>query len=263
MADQAISGKFGNRNSNWRGGFASICAQCGARVWVKPSRASRDRYFCSKPCSHRWHSANTRGAKTSGWKGGEVEHSCRVCGNVFNALPSKQRLYCSKACGSIAHTSCVSISCRQCGQSFSVQRHRGGKARYCSNHCAASSRDSGRTIARRRLDRLMMVTIWNVLRTEKPSVSLERRVGYRSNELKEHMESLFVPGMSWENVGLWHVDHRTPLSAFQYSSSDDPAFKECWALSNLQPLWARENMSKGARLEWRRPDAAEMSPRPA
>lgn len=70
---------------------------------------------------------------------------------------------------------------------------------------------------------------------------------YSLQELMTHLESQFQPGMSWENYGQWHIDHIKPDCAFQYSSIFDDDFKKCWALSNLQPLWAKDNLSKGAK----------------
>lgn len=63
------------------------------------------------------------------------------------------------------------------------------------------------------------------------------------------LEAKFKPGMSWGNHGEWHIDHKRPIASYDFSSADDPAFKECWSLENLQPLWAKENLSKGARYE--------------
>lgn len=63
------------------------------------------------------------------------------------------------------------------------------------------------------------------------------------------LEAKFKPGMSWENHGAWHVDHKRPIASYNFSSVDDHEFKECWSLENLQPLWAKENLSKGARYE--------------
>ncbi len=54
--------------------------------------------------------------------------------------------------------------------------------------------------------------------------------------------------MSFENYGEWHIDHVVPASNFSYDSFEDKEFKDCWALSNLQPLWAEENLKKGDRL---------------
>lgn len=46
--------------------------------------------------------------------------------------------------------------------------------------------------------------------------------------------------MTWENYGKngWHLDHILPQIYFKYDSYNHPAFKACWDLSNLQPLWA-------------------------
>lgn len=64
-----------------------------------------------------------------------------------------------------------------------------------------------------------------------------------------HLERLFLPGMTWENYGKngWHIDHKMPKNLFSYDTTDDSQFKECWSLSNLQPLWWRDNISKGAK----------------
>ena len=71
-------------------------------------------------------------------------------------------------------------------------------------------------------------------------------VGYTLDDLKNHLESLFEQGMSWENYGFkgWHIDHVTPASWFDYNSKDDIEFKKCWCLSNLQPKWAIDNIKK-------------------
>lgn len=73
------------------------------------------------------------------------------------------------------------------------------------------------------------------------------RLGYSIIELRAHLEGLFTDGMNWDqfNAGKIHIDHRRPLASFDLS---DPAqVLSAWSLSNLQPLWARDNLSKGAR----------------
>lgn len=74
-------------------------------------------------------------------------------------------------------------------------------------------------------------------------------LGYSPEELIKHLESKFQPGMAWENYGRdgWHIDHIVPDSWFTYESMEDQGFKDSWALSNLQPLWAKPNHSKGNR----------------
>ena len=74
-------------------------------------------------------------------------------------------------------------------------------------------------------------------------------LNYTVDDLKKHLESKFQPGMSWSNYGEWEIDHIKPDSLFKYNSTDDEEFKECWALDNLQPLWAKENRSKGNKYE--------------
>jgi hypothetical protein len=54
--------------------------------------------------------------------------------------------------------------------------------------------------------------------------------------------------MTWENYGEWHVDHIVPVSAHNFETTEDIDFKKCWDLSNLQPLWATDNMRKNAKL---------------
>lgn len=77
-------------------------------------------------------------------------------------------------------------------------------------------------------------------------IELESKLPWTITELIIHLESKFKPGMTWDNYGKngWHVDHIIPDSWFNYNSTNDEGFKNSWALSNLQPLWASENLSK-------------------
>lgn len=77
----------------------------------------------------------------------------------------------------------------------------------------------------------------------------EDLVGFTIDQLKSHLERQFRPGMTWENYGQWHIDHRIPVSAFNYETPDDIDFKQCWALRNLQPLWAIDNLRKLNKLD--------------
>jgi hypothetical protein len=66
-------------------------------------------------------------------------------------------------------------------------------------------------------------------------------VGYSHNELRDHLESLFSDGMTWENYGKeWGVDHIKPIAKFEIGES--PAVIN--ALSNLRPLWKIDNLKK-------------------
>lgn len=71
-------------------------------------------------------------------------------------------------------------------------------------------------------------------------------VGCSVSELVKHIESRFVSGMSWDNRGKWHLDHVIPVSAFDLN---DPCQQEAaFHYTNLQPLWARDNLSKKDKL---------------
>jgi len=77
--------------------------------------------------------------------------------------------------------------------------------------------------------------------------SFPKYVDWSVKELKQHLESKFKDGMSWENYGQWHIDHVIPDSWFKYDSPYSDGFKKSWALENLQPLWAKENLKKGSK----------------
>jgi hypothetical protein len=77
----------------------------------------------------------------------------------------------------------------------------------------------------------------------------ENLVGYTVEQLKDHLEKRFLPGMSWGNYGDWEIDHIVPIAAHNYETPDDIDFMRCWALSNLRPLWKSDNRSKGAKLD--------------
>jgi hypothetical protein len=77
----------------------------------------------------------------------------------------------------------------------------------------------------------------------------ETLVGYSLEDLKNHLEKHFSPGMTWKNYGEWHVDHKIPRSVFNFTSVNDLDFRRCWALKNLQPLWAKDNIAKLNRLK--------------
>ena len=68
-------------------------------------------------------------------------------------------------------------------------------------------------------------------------------LGYSPKEFCAHIESLFKDGMTWENQGKWHIDHRIPQSYF--TSIDQ--IKECFALENLKPEWGEWNRWKSNR----------------
>ena len=71
---------------------------------------------------------------------------------------------------------------------------------------------------------------------------------YTPDELIIHLEEKFTDEMSWDNYGIWHVDHIRPISSFNIQEIGDESFMECWSLNNLQPLWGDENIRKSNKM---------------
>ena len=76
---------------------------------------------------------------------------------------------------------------------------------------------------------------------------------YSPQDLKEHIENQFDEKMNWDNYGdYWHIDHIIPQAVLPYKSLEDENFQKCWALENLRPLEATENLRKGSLYEGER-----------
>lgn len=76
-----------------------------------------------------------------------------------------------------------------------------------------------------------------------------RSIGYTGGDLRNHLERQFQKGMSWGNYGTkWHIDHIVPVHSFRLTDNgghpDMDQIRACWALSNLRPLWAADNIKK-------------------
>jgi len=87
------------------------------------------------------------------------------------------------------------------------------------------------------------------LRGNKRGKHWEDLVGYTVEQLIKSLQEKFKNGMGWNNMGKWHIDHKIPISAFNFKSPFDIDFKKCWNLKNLQPLWSLENIKKSNKLE--------------
>lgn len=70
-------------------------------------------------------------------------------------------------------------------------------------------------------------------------------LGYTSDDLKKHIESLFQEGMTWENRGEWEIHHIKPIATFTFINEDSTinydAIREANALENLVPIWKKEH----------------------
>jgi hypothetical protein len=96
-----------------------------------------------------------------------------------------------------------------------------------------------------KLRRNISKQLHRALNGHKNSKSWLKMFDYNIMDLKQHLENLFETGMTWENYGDWHIDHIRPQSSFDFT--DFTQVKACWELSNLQPLWAKDNLQKSNR----------------
>ena len=72
-------------------------------------------------------------------------------------------------------------------------------------------------------------------------------VGCSIEELKNYLKKQFTTGMSWNNYGKWHIDHIKPCVKFDLSKVSEQ--RRCFHYTNLQPLWAVDNLSKGKKIK--------------
>ena len=84
------------------------------------------------------------------------------------------------------------------------------------------------------------------IRQGKKSTGTSELIGISISGLKKYLEKQFQGGMDWDNYGKWHIDHIKPLSSFDLTKPEEQ--KKAFHYTNLQPLWAKENVSKGAKL---------------
>ena len=211
-------------------GFNSVemaCKTCG-KVCLVPQHRKDTWSYCSRACHYQTSTV-----------------VCETCGVAFkrkrSAVQKGERYFCGRACRQRPLH-----KCERCGVEF----RRSGK-RENIRFCTAECRDLDRTKYTPEMKRLhyrMLHSIWLALKKNKAGESWQTLVGYTVFDLKAHLEALFQPGMSWTNMGEWHVDHIRPRSSFEFDSPTDPQFLECWALSNLQPLWKLDNLRKSSRL---------------
>ena len=92
--------------------------------------------------------------------------------------------------------------------------------------------------------------IRDALNRDGRSLTFEEFVGYTTADLKKHLELQFIRGMNWEKFrkGKIHIDHIVPLDAFNLHDSEE--VRKAWAITNLRPSWASDNLQKSNKREF-------------
>lgn len=233
------------------------CLQCLAPI----VGGSPKKLFCSHACriEHRRDKREASGSVIIG-----TELSCKKCGASF-AKKHKRQFYCDN-CTTVKANTGRRIGhmwpCANCGKKTLISHPR---MVYCDDCHALQKRGALRSIrvamatrtkARLRADpqfalsRNMGAGIWRSIGDRKAGRSWESLVPYTIDDLILHLERQFLADMTWGNRSEWHVDHIQPLASFTFASPDDPEFQAAWALSNLRPLWANDNLQKSAKRQF-------------
>ncbi len=223
------------------------CLNCGQEF--QPFQVSKKIKFCRYDCGSLYWKRQTR-LKNRTWD----KKTCIICSSNFKASTPSDKS-CSPECKEIRIKDRTKlllknkiISCKNCGRKFSKI----GNTLNCSKECTRKiinkwakeymKKTPIQSLAQK--IRGSLVRSLKGIRKEKPTFVI---LGYSKEELALHLESFFTEenGYTWDNMGEWHIDHIRPVSSFNFDSIDHPDFKKCWALNNLQPLWALDNMRKG------------------
>ena len=125
------------------------------------------------------------------------------------------------------------------------------KERWLSDHRKKYSRDRQKKVRlteKGTIDNRMKWALWDALSGSKKGRKWNELVGYEASDLIYRLSETMPSGYSWERIKELHIDHIRPKSSFQYDSVNDPAFRECWGLANLQFLPASENFKKGNKI---------------
>ena len=188
------------------------------------------------------------------------KHICVQCGQNFLSI-NKHAKTCSTKCRNLFNYKhekkpTEKRICPICDQEFEANGSNWGQ-KYCSHKC------SKRATAKKELMDIQHVLkkrircrVNEFINDKNIKVSgCIRFLGCSIDELKQRFESMFYPNpetgetMTWDNYGFygWHIDHIKPLDSFDIA--DPEQFKEACYYTNLQPLWAKDNLKKGSKYE--------------
>ena len=160
---------------------------------------------------------------------------CKVCGGGSICEHDKHKSYCKICKGSqVCPHERRKSTCRDCGGG-SICEH--NKQKRCCKICDPQGYIA--SIVRSR--------VTDALKYNKEMASTEY-LGCDIKTFKAHIEAQFKDGMTWENHGEWHIDHKIPLK--YKHNGETPSLEEVAKrlhYTNTQPMWASENIAKGNR----------------
>ena len=207
------------------------CLECG-KVMQYTSTKGRRKYICGDECRKE------RKRKDALQYNRRPEVAARH--RKYDLLPETKRRH-NERLRLKTKLNPVVANCIVCEKEF--KKEKGWKT--CGAECSKQHRDNFYQNPTTRMSARISLAIRRVLGGKRISDNAWNFVDFTPDDFRKRFESLFTDGMSWDNMSEWHIDHIRPVASFNYDSTEHPDFKKCWALNNLQPLWAVDNMSKG------------------
>lgn len=185
---------------------------------------------------------------------GASEKTCTTCALTLAATPDNFHRSSTGALG-------LSSRCKDCtaewfkGNVYTVDRDRGretARTTYRRNAEAIllKAKERRRTDAAYSLRTRVSSGVRQSIGRTRLGTSWMNLLPYSALDLKDHLESLFAEGMTWDRLlaGEIEIDHVIPVSFFNPTTPDCIEFRMCWSLRNLQPLWREDNRVKSDRL---------------
>ena len=235
------------------------CIVCGNLFYPKYSGKKCCSDNCRRLLTNKLHKKNNKNKRKI------LHKKCIICGNYFNPR-DKHIMCCSKECSEINKLNTRKSYYKK---NKEILRKKNNKWRlknieYIKSYCKEYNIKNRKIITEKFMKRInsdvafklrykISGGIYNSLKKTKATKNFKtfKLLEYTSKDIKLHLESMFLKGMSWGNYGSkWHIDHIKPVAAFKLIKEDGELdleqIKLCWALDNLQPLWAKENISKGS-----------------
>jgi hypothetical protein len=208
-----------NKNTSKKDGLSTTCKDCNKK-YLKNYYNNNREYF--KECAQKYNKENSEELKRKGRKYYEANKE---------KILEKQKIYNSTR--KEQNTQKSYKWRRENRERYLELRGKRKKERYKSdpNYKLKSNMISRTNLA---------------LKENKKSGRTEELLGCTIDYLKIYLESKFEEGMNWEERSKWHIDHIRPCSSFDLSNAEQQRL--CFHYTNLQPLWATDNIKKSAKI---------------
>ena len=170
---------------------------------------------------------------------------CEACQGIVRLKRARKVKYCSAKCAASNRKGEPVRGKKWTSDKFSSDKER--KRAYDKHHYSKTKNRVKRQI-RLRLKSAIKRKLIGSNQSKKRLARTEELLGCTLEFFVQYIESMLQPGMTWENYGFdtWHLDHIIPLSYFNVL--DEEQLKLACNYKNMQPLWARENLSKNNKI---------------